>query len=348
VPPTPDDIATRDADFAAQADARDAAAHGMRWVPGGSFFMGSDYHYPEEAPAHRVRVAGFWMDRAPVTNARFARFVQATGYVTRAEIQPRTDAVHARYAGSWVFVPTPGPPRRRRPQSWWHYKADACWRRPLGAGSSIEGLEQHPVVHVAFGDAEAFAAWEGKALPSEAEWEFAARGGLDGADFAWGDEFAPGGRHLANTWQGEFPWENRLEDGYARTSPIGTYPANGYGLFDMIGNVWEWTTDVYRPCHPGDPHEVQFAACHRRDARARPTADTRSARGSTRCRVLKGGSHLCAPNHCPRFRPAARLPERIDSTSSHVGFRCIVRTTGVDAGAARQERAHGAGIDDVE
>src|SRR5262245_18373598 len=220
----------------------------MVWVPGGTFRMGSEDHYPEERPVHRVTVDGFWMDRYPATNARFAKFVEATGHRTFAEIPPNpADYPGAKpemlYAGSLVFVMPSAPPTDRRNFfEWWQYLQGAHWRQPYGQGSSLEGLDDHPVVHVTFSDAEAFARWEGKALPTEAEWEFAARCGLDAAPYAWGDEFVTGDTDWANTWQGEFPWQHVSRDGYERTSPVGAFPANGYGLYDMIGNVWECTT----------------------------------------------------------------------------------------------------------
>jgi formylglycine-generating enzyme len=212
--------------------------------------------------------------------------------------------------------------------NWWTFMQGAEWRHPYGPESSIDGLDRHPVVHVTFGDAEAFARWEGKALPTEAEWEFAARGGLDGAAFAWGDEFLPDDRHMANTWQGEFPWQHECRDGYERTSPIGAFPSNGYGLHDMIGNVWEWTTDWYVPKHP---HEQVKACCiprNPRGPRAEDSYDPCQPQIKIPRKVLKGGSHLCAPNYCRRYRPAARFPEPVDTSTSHVGFRCIVRPAG--------------------
>jgi formylglycine-generating enzyme required for sulfatase activity len=292
--------------------------------------MGSDTHYPEERPVHRVSVDGFWIDRSPVTNDRFARFIEATGHVTFAEIPPDQAQYpgalpHMLYAGSLVFVKPDGPVDRRNFANWWTFMRGADWRHPHGPTTSIESRDQHPVVHVAFADAEAFAAWEGKTLPTEAEWELAARGGLDGAPYAWGDDFLPEGRHRANTWQGEFPWQNLAVDGYEGTSPVGAFPPNGYGLYDMIGNVWEWTTDWYQSKHPGEalkacctPHNPRGA---REDASYDPCQpDVRIPR-----KVIKGGSHLCAPNYCRRYRPAARFPEPIDTSTCHLGFRCIVR-----------------------
>src|SRR5262245_52610191 len=212
----------------------------MIWIPGGEFQMGSADHYPEERPVHRVAVDAFWIDRHPVTNERFRRFVEATGHVTFAEIPPRPEDYPGAlpdmlYAGSLVFVKPPGPVDLRNIQNWWQFMRAADWRHPYGADSSLDGLDEYPVVHVTFADAETFAAWEGKTLPTEAEWEFASRGGLDGAAYAWGDEFLPDNRHLANTWQGDFPWQNLVSDGFERTSPVGAFPSNGYGLHDMIG-----------------------------------------------------------------------------------------------------------------
>ena len=308
-----------------------APESGMVWVPGGEFLMGSDGHYPEEGPAHRVRVDGFLMDRYPVTNARFRRFVEETSYVTFAELTPsasdyQTALSDIVYAGSLVFVPPPVPIDLRLPM-WWQFLRGANWRHPLGPGSSIAGLEEHPVVHVTAGDAMAFAAWEGKSLPTEAEWEFAARGGLDAAEYAWGDELMPDGRLMANTWQGEFPWYNCQEDGYERTSPVTAFPANGYGLFDMIGNVWEWTADWYRPRHHDDARGTRRVPRNPRVARLMGSFDASEVPTQLPRKVLKGGSHLCAPNYCRRYRPAARQPEVIDTSACHLGFRCIVRST---------------------
>ena len=228
------------------------AEEGMQHVPGGTYRMGSDRHYPEEAPIHRVTVDGFWIDRTPVTNRQFRKFVNATGYVTFAELTPKAEDYpnalpHMLRAGSLVFTPPKQAVDLRNWGQWWTFKFGANWRRPYGPRSNISGLDHHPVVHVAYRDVEAYAKWAGKELPTEAEWEFAARGGLDDAEFAWGDELTPGGKHMANTWQGNFPHENLAADGFERTSPVTAFPPNGYGLHDMIGNVWEWTADWYGP-----------------------------------------------------------------------------------------------------
>jgi formylglycine-generating enzyme required for sulfatase activity len=302
----------------------------MVWIPGGTFRMGSEQHYPEERPVHRVAVDGFWMDAAPVTNARFGEFVAATGYVTFAERPPDPrdypgalpELLHP---GSLVFVKPPYRVDLSQCNAWWRYLLGADWRHPLGPDSTLDGLDDHPVVHVAYSDAVAFARWDGKDVPTEAEWEFACRGGLDGAPYAWGDELMRGGRMMANTWQGEFPWQNHVTDGFERTSPVGAFPPNGYGLVDMIGNVWEWTSDWYRPRHEA---ERTKACCVPRNPRGGREADSYDAAlPAVRIprKVLKGGSHLCAPNYCRRYRPAARFPEPIDTSTCHVGFRCITR-----------------------
>jgi sulfatase modifying factor 1 len=286
---------------------------GMRWLPGGSFSMGDDRFYPEERPARDVSVECFWIDEAPVTVAQFRRFVRQTGYVTVAERPldpadyPNADPGLLR-PGSLVFRGTRGPVDLSDPRNWWQYVPGASWERPEGPGSDTYTRARHPVVQVALEDAEAYATWAGKALPTEVEWEYAARGGLKRAMFAWGDELDPGGRLLANFWQGEFPWQNLLSDGWLGTSPVGSFPPNGYGLVDMTGNVWEWTGDAFDRREPAAP-------CCAPDA-----APERFPR-----RVIKGGSHLCAPNYCLRFRPAARQGETIDTSTSHIGFRCVVR-----------------------
>lgn len=308
---------------------------GMAWLAGATFTMGSDRHYAEEAPAHPVTVAGFWVDRSTVTNEDFARFVEDTGHVTTAEQVP--DA--ADYPGALPELLVPASvvfhkPKHRvdlaDPYRWWSYVPGADWRHPQGRRSSLKGLARHPVVHVSYADAEAYAAWAGKSLPTEAEWEYAARGGLDGATYAWGEEFTPGGRYQANTWQGAFPTENQRLDGYEGTSPVGAFPANGYGLHDMIGNVWEWTTDWYAPSHAGAPAaEGASRPCcggEAADRARRASIDPATPGVAIPRKVMKGGSHLCAPNYCRRYRPAARMAQGIDTSTNHLGFRCIVRS----------------------
>lgn len=301
-------------------------------VPGGSYLMGSDRHYAEEAPAHRVTVDPFWIDATPVTNAQFRAFVQATGYVTWAEIPPDAkDYPGAKpgmlKAGGLVFTPPRHAVDLKDWRQWWSFTFGAQWRRPYGKGSHVGGLDDHPVVQIAFQDAEAYAAWAGKKLPTEAEWEFAARGGLEAAEFAWGDEFTPGGRHMANTWQGAFPHENLKTDGWARTSPVESYPPNSYGIHDMIGNVWEWTTDWYATRHQADATKACCIPANPRGASREQSHHANDPLAIPR-KVLKGGSHLCAPVYCRRYRPAARHAEPIDTSTSHLGFRCIKRTSG--------------------
>jgi formylglycine-generating enzyme len=299
-------------------------------IPGGTFRMGSDTHYPEEAPVHRVTVDGFRIDRTPVTNRQFRDFVRATGHVTFAERRPDPKNYpgalpHMLYAGSLVFSPPDHPVDLRNWGQWWTLLKGADWRHPYGPKSTINGFDNHPVVHVAYADALAYAHWAGKDLPTEAEWEFAARGGLDQAEFAWGDELTPDGRQMANTWQGQFPFQNRCEDGFKRTSPVTAFPPNGYGLYDMIGNVWEWTSDFYTPKHPADAVKACCIPENPRGAREDQSFDPCQPDTPIPRRVLKGGSHLCAPNYCRRYRPAARHPQPVDTSTSHVGFRCIIR-----------------------
>ena len=303
---------------------------GMIQIPAGTFRMGSNDHYPEEAPVHRVGVSSFWIDATPVTNRDFRKFVNATGYVTFAEIVPDAKDYpgalpHMLKAGSLVFTPPKHAVDLGDWSQWWNFKFGANWRRPLGPRSSVSGLDDHPVVHISYRDAEAYARWAGKDLPTEAEWEFAARGGLDGAEFAWGNEFMPDGRHMANTWQGDFPWRNRNEDGFERTSPVTAFPANSYGVHDMIGNVWEWTSDWYSSRHEADAPKACCIPENPRGAPQDQSYDPCQPHIKIPRRVIKGGSHLCAPNYCRRYRPAARHAEAVDTSTSHLGFRCIIR-----------------------
>jgi formylglycine-generating enzyme required for sulfatase activity len=310
----------------AQQEARPA----MLRIPGGTFRMGSDAHYREERPQHTAQVDAFWMDATTVTNAEYARFVAATGYVTVAE-RPLDPTLYpgakpeALTPGALVFRMTGGPVDTSDVSHWWHWTPGAQWRCPEGPGSTLDGRDNHPVVHVAFEDAEAYAAWAGKALPTEAEWEFAARGGLDGAEFVWGDAFTPGDVHMANTWQGPFPWRNFATDGHAGTAPVASYPPNGYGLYDMAGNVWQWTTDWYADRHAADPAKPCCAPQNPRGPAMEGSFDPRMPAIRIPRRVVKGGSFLCAPSYCRRYRPAARHAQMVDTGMSHIGFRCIRR-----------------------
>ena len=271
---------------------------GMAAIPAGDYQVGSDRFYPEEAPVRQVSIASFEIDQAPVTNAEFLQFVDATGYQTVSERPPDPTLYpdlppEERIPESVVFLPPPPTVDRSEPLSWWALIAGADWRHPQGPDTNLEGLMQHPVVHVAFEDALAYADWAGKRLPTADEWEVAARGGLVDQDYAWGAEKTPDGRWLANVWQGLFPWDNKETDGWFWTSPIGSFPANGYGLVDVCGNVWEWTSTPY----------------------AVPE-------GEQERRVIKGGSFLCADNYCHRFRPSALMGQTLDTATCHMGFRC--------------------------
>ncbi len=300
----------------------------MVWVPGGIFRMGSNEHYPEEAPAHDVRLDGFWIDATTITNREFADFVAATGYTTVAERDldpskfpgaPPENLV----AGSLVFTPTPGPVDLRHLSQWWTWTPGASWRHAEGPRTSINGREMHPVVHVALEDAAAYAAWVGKALPTEAEWERAARGGLDSATYTWGNEPERAGEKRAHYWHGEFPW--RADPGYGTTAPVGSYPPNGFDLLDMAGNVWEWTDDWYTPRHPDDPDKPCCVPASPRGGTLEQSYDPLQPQFSIPRKVIKGGSFLCADSYCLRYRPAARRPQMIDTGMSHIGFRCVVR-----------------------
>ena len=283
------------------------------WVPGGPTWMGSERHYPEERPVRRVEVRDLWMDEHPVTNTEFRRFVADTGHVTLAERAPAAlsgEHPETLEPGSLVFAPPPGPVPLDDWRRWWSWVPGAFWRRPGGRRTTLHGRDRHPVVHVAREDAEAYAAWAGKRLPTEAEWEHAARGGAV-TTFPWGDELDLGGRVMANTFRGDFPWRHEDVRG-ARTSPVGSYRPNGYGLFDMIGNVWEWTSTPWTADH-SQPSSASTSGC-----RSPAAAAPQSARG-----VTKGGSYLCAPTCCRRYRPSARQGQVLTSTSGHLGFRCV-------------------------
>jgi len=271
-------------------------------IPGGVFRMGSTSFYPEEAPIHTVAVAAFGIERHPVTNDQYAEFVAATGYVTVAEQEAM---LYDAEPGALVFTPTEGPVDLADWRQWWRWVPGANWRNPLGPGSDLTAKGDHPVVQVAYPDAAAYARWAGRRLPSEAEWEYAARGGA-ASTYAWGDEEKPGGVAMANTWQGDFPYRN---SGYGGTSPVGTFPPNRWGLADMIGNVWEWTA-------------TEYSGHHRLDTRAKSCCAPVGPADPGISQALKGGSHLCAPEYCHRYRPAARSPQSQDTATSHIGFRC--------------------------
>jgi len=302
----------------------------MIHIPGGKSDLGSNRHYPDEGPVHRAVVEGFEIDPVPVTNKRFAEFISETGYTTVAERSPDPllypgAAPEDLVPGALVFTMPPGSVDLANFHNWWAWTPGATWRTPLGPASNVEELQDHPVVQVSYDDAVAFCVWAGFSLATEAEWEFAARGGLDGAEFAWGDEDPQETEPLANTWQGRFPYENTEVDGWTRTSPVQSYPPNGYGLFDMIGNVWEWTDDWYLSTR----HEDDAVCCAPNDTnreRARKSLDPSVPHTPIPRKVVKGGSHLCTPQYCFRYRPAARQAQMVDTATSHIGFRCVSRT----------------------
>jgi formylglycine-generating enzyme required for sulfatase activity len=297
------------------------------WIGGATFRMGSAAHYPEEAPVRRVTVEGFWIDRFEVTNRRFAEFVAATGYVTVAE-RPLDPAefpgapAENLAPGSLVFTMTPAPVDLRHLSQWWTWTPGASWRRPEGPDSSLDGRDEEPVVHVAYEDAERYAAWAGKSLPTEAQWELAARGGLEAAAFVWGEEPEVPGERLANYWHGDFPW--RHDDGYGARMPVGSFPANGCGLHDMAGNVWEWTSDWYveRRLEVDRP-SCCVPAVNPRGGAVEDSYDPAQPQFRIPRKVIKGGSYLCADSYCMRYRPAARRPQMTDTGMSHIGFRCV-------------------------
>ena len=296
------------------------------WIPAATFRMGSDAQYPEESPAHPVEVSGFWIDRCQVTNRDFAAFVAQTGHVTVAERPldpadfPGAPAENLQ-PGSLVFTRTAGPVDLRHVSQWWTWTPGANWRHPEGPSSTLDGRDDHPVVHVAYADAKRYATWAGKTLPTEAQWEYAARGGLDGATYTWGDDpEAPDGA-LANYWHGDFPYQP--EPGYGTTAPVGSYPPNGHGLYDMAGNVWEWTTDWYSARHPEPARRPCCVPSNPRGGDRRASLDPAQPQFAIPRKVIKGGSFLCADSYCQRYRPAARRPQMIDTGMSHIGFRCV-------------------------
>lgn len=291
----------------------------MVWIEGGKFYMGSNNHYPEEQGAEDVRVSGFCLDQYEVTNAQFAQFVTETGYITQAEKALSAEkfpflSEAQRAPGSLVFVQPP-PGQTVRELGWWQWVPGADWQHPQGPNSNIEGKENHPVVHIAFEDAQAYANWAGKSLPTEAQWEFAARGGLNKAIYTWGNRYSA---KKANTWQGKFPYQNTQKDGHLGTAPVGSYPANGYELYDMAGNVWEWTLDWYQMGHKDKAHQTNPIIGNQQKS-----FDPREP--GVAKHVVKGGSYLCARNYCSRFRPAAREAQSPDTGTSHIGFRLATK-----------------------
>ncbi len=289
------------------------------WIEGGTFSMGSEDVYREEGPIHEVTVDGFWIDTHEVTNAQFASFVEEMGYVTVAERQPKPEDLHGAPSemikpGSAVFIP---PTQGGRITSWWTYVPGANWKHPEGPDSNIKGKENYPVVHIAFEDAQAYAKWAKRELPTEAQYEFVARSKREKEKYAWGgNELAPNGKYLANTWQGYFPINNSKEDGYEGIAPVGCFDANDYGAHDLIGNVWEWTANWYAPQH--NPKD-----------QSNPTGPSKEQSYDKKnegfpVRVIKGGSYLCAPNYCMRYRPAARHAQDTGLGVNHIGFRTVL------------------------
>lgn len=323
-----------------------AAPQGMVWVPGGTFGMGGADpsslpsggrdRMPDARPIHRVFVDGFWMDRTEVTNAQFEKFVRATGYQTVAERTPRAEDYpdaepENLVAGSVVFTPTAGPVPLDTHFRWWRYVAGADWRHPTGPQSDINGRGKYPVVQIAYEDAASYARWAGKRLPTEAEWEFAARGGLAGMVYAWGDELRPDGRWMANIYQGEFPVEDLASDGFAGIAPVAQFPANGYGLFDMAGNVWEWCSDWYRPDYYA---QVSAAGGVARNPRG-PDSPFDPAEPAEKKRVHRGGSFLCTDQYCTRYMIGTRGKGEVTSAANHLGFRCVMSRNGWKSQTAR-------------
>jgi formylglycine-generating enzyme required for sulfatase activity len=318
------------------AKAPGPAPEGMVWIPGGEFSMGSEGKcngksccspatVADALPIHRVYVDGFWMDTTDVTNAQFEKFVQATGYVTIAERAPTKEEFPTAppenlVAGSVVFTPSSEPVSLDDHYQWWSYVKGANWQHPEGPQSDIKGKENYPVVQIAYPDAVAYAKWAGKRLPTEAEWEFAARGGLSGKLYAWGDEFKPGGKFMANTYQGQFPVKDTGEDGFAGISPVGAFPANGYGLYDMAGNVWQWCSDWYRPDYFKQLAEDGNVARNPRG----PEMPFDPDEPTEKKRVQKGGSFLCTDQYCTRYMMGTRGKGEVNSGTNHIGFRCVL------------------------
>jgi sulfatase modifying factor 1 len=306
----------------------EAPAPGMKWIPGGTFAMGSEKHYPEEAPAGPVSVDGFWMDETAVTNADFARFVEETGYVTVAERAPDP----AMYPGADPSMLVPGsitfnqpaaPVEMSNPMAWWAWTPGASWRNPWGPKSNLDGKEDHPVTQVSYEDADAYSRWAGKSLPTEAQWERAGRGGLEGAEFAWGEGIAPDGEERMNRWIGEFPWKFRPRKGGPRkpgTVAVRTYEPNPFGLYEVTGNTWEWTRTWFSVKH----EEPMSRCCAPSNPRGPGVDESRDPASGIPRKVIKGGSFLCAENYCSRYRPASRIPESIESATCHISFRCVV------------------------
>ncbi|HEV2970459.1 MAG TPA: formylglycine-generating enzyme family protein [Pirellulales bacterium] len=315
-----------------------ADPEGMVWIPGGEFSMGcadptlcvdgGHEKMPDARPIHRVYVDGFWMDKTDVTNEQFAKFVAATGYVTIAEQTPKAEdfpgaPLEYLVAGSTVFTPTPGPVPLNDYLQWWRYEHGANWRHPEGPKSDIKGREKYPVVQIAYPDAVAYAKWAGKRLPTEAEWEFAARGGLAGKVYAWGDDFHPNGKYMANTFQGTFPVKDTGEDGFAGIAPVAQFPPNGYGLYDMSGNIWQWCSDWYRP----DYYEALSAASRVARNPQGPDTPFDPAEPTQAKRVHRGGSFLCTDQYCTRYMVGTRGKGEINTASNHLGFRCVMPAT---------------------
>lgn len=300
----------------------------MVWIPPGRFPMGSSSaFYPEEQPVHEVELDGFWMDRTPVTRRDFETFVGETGYVTVAE----KDLDPAAYpgvrdadlkAGSLVFTPSSGPVPLNDVSAWWRFIRGANWRVPDGCTGSAS---DHPVVHIAYEDAQAYASWAEKSLPTEAQWEYAAHGGEPYTVYPWGWALLVDGQAMANTWEGRFPW--RETSRFPRTSPVASFPANGYGLWDMIGNVWEWTQDWWSVRHAPLSERACCAPVNPRGGAEADSLDPAQPAIRIPRKVLKGGSHLCSADYCARYRPSARIPQMIDSGTSHIGFRCVLQNT---------------------